>query len=102
MIYVVATIQVTAGHRDAFLVAQRDLLPLVRAEQGCIEYVPSVAVAVTDPPKTALPDNLVIMHEKWESLDALKAHSAAPHMLAFREKVKKLVVGVKIDVFESV
>ncbi|MEM1199941.1 MAG: antibiotic biosynthesis monooxygenase [Pseudomonadota bacterium] len=26
--------------------------------------------------------------EKWESLDALKAHAAAPHMAAYAAKVK--------------
>jgi quinol monooxygenase YgiN len=102
MIYVVATIQLAAGRHDAFLAEQRHLLPLVRAEQGCIEYVPSVDVAVTDPPRTPLRDNVVVMHEKWESLDALRAHFTAPHMREFREKVKTLVVGTKVEVFESV
>ena len=102
MIYVVATIQLTAGHRAAFLAEQRHLLPLVRAEQGCLEYVPSVDVAVSDPPRTPIRDNIVTMHEKWESLDALRAHSIAPHMLEFREKVKLMVLGVNVEVFESV
>ncbi len=102
MIYVVATIQLTAGHRAAFLAEQRHLLPLVRAEKGCLEYTPSVEVAMADPSKTPLRDNIVVMHEKWESLDALRAHAAAPHMLEFRENAKKMVVGVNIEVFESV
>ncbi len=102
MIYVVATIQLSTGQREAFLAEQRHLLPLVLAEKGCHEYAPSVEVAVSDPPKTPLRDHIVVMHEKWESLDALRAHSAAPHMLEFREKVKRMVVGVNIEVFESV
>lgn len=102
MIYVVATIQLTAGQRAAFLAEQRHLLPLVRAEKGCLEYTPSVEVAVTDPPKSPLHDNIVVMHEKWESLDDLRAHSVAPHMLEFRQKVKLMVVGVNVEVFESV
>ncbi len=102
MIYVVATIQLATGRREDFLTLQCDLLPLVRAEAGCVEYVPSIDVALRDPPKTPLREDVVMMHEKWESLDALRAHLSAPHMLAFREKVKTLVVGTKVEVFESV
>ncbi len=101
MIYVVATIQLSSGQREAFLTLQRDLLPLVQAEAGCIEYVPTVDVALGEPPKTPLRENVVVMQEKWESLDALKAHLTAPHMLEFREKAKALVVGAKVEVFES-
>jgi quinol monooxygenase YgiN len=101
MIYVVATIQLTPGGRADFLAEQRHLLPLVRAEKGCLEYVPSVDVAMTDPPKAPLRDDVVVMHEKWESLDSLKAHFAARHMLQFREKVKHLIHSTKVEVFEA-
>ena len=101
MIYVVATIQLTPGHREAFLTQQRNLLPLVRAEAGCLEYTPSVEVSLTDSPKTPPRDYVVVMHEKWESLDTLRAHAVAPHMQAFRESVKQMVVGIKVEVFES-
>ena len=102
MIYVVATIKLHAGRRDAFLAAQRDLLPRVRAEQGCLEYVPSIDVALSDPPKKPLRENVVMMHEKWESLDTLKAHSTAPHMQEFREKVQPMVERTTVEVFEAV
>ena len=29
--------------------------------------------------------------EKWESMDALKAHAAAPHMAAYGAKVKEMI-----------
>jgi len=102
MIYVVATIQLSPGQREAFLAEQRHLLPLVRGEAGCIEYAPSVDVAVADPPPAPLRDDVVVMQEKWESLDAMRAHFTAPHMREFREKVKGLVVGTKVEVFESI
>ena len=102
MIYVVATIELQAGRREAFLAAQRELLELVRAEVGCLEYTPSVDVAVTDPPSTPLRENIVVMQEKWESLDALRAHSIAPHMKEFRGTVQSMAVGIKIEVFEPV
>jgi quinol monooxygenase YgiN len=101
MIYVVATIELNPGARTEFLALQRDLLPLVRAEQGCLEYTPSVDVALTDPPKTPLRDDAVVMQEKWETLATLNAHAVAPHMKAFRDKVKHLVQNIKVEVFES-
>jgi quinol monooxygenase YgiN len=101
MIYVVATIEVAEGARERLLAKQRELLPLVRAEAGCVEYAPSVEVSLTDPPKTPLRDNFIFMHEKWESLAHLRAHLAAPHMKAFREKIQDMIVAVKVEVFES-
>lgn len=101
MIYVVATIQIVSGHRDEFLALQKDLLPLVHAEKGCVEYAPSIEVAMDEPAKTPPSENAVVMHERWETLDDLKAHSVAPHMGDFRQKTKHLVLGVKIEVFKS-
>ena len=101
MIYVVATIELAEGKRDEFLAAQRRLLPLVRAEAGCLEYTPSVDVSLSDPPKVPPRANVVVMHEKWETLAALRAHLTAPHMQEFRGTVKGLVVGTKVEVFES-
>jgi quinol monooxygenase YgiN len=102
MIYVVATIELAEGNRDQFVALQRKLLPLVRAEAGCIEYVPTVDVAITDPPKPPLRANCVVVQEKWESLAALRAHAAAPHMKDFRGQTKGLVLNVKVEVFQPV
>jgi quinol monooxygenase YgiN len=100
MIYVVATIELVEGMREKFLAEQRHLLPLVRAEEGCVEYAPTVEVALTDPPKTPLRTNCIIMHEKWKTLANLQAHAVAPHMKEFRTKSKPMVAGIKIEVFQ--
>jgi quinol monooxygenase YgiN len=101
MIYVFATIELVEGMRDQFLTAQRELLPLVRAEAGCVEYTPTVEVPLADPAKTPPRTNCIFMQERWESLPALRTHLTAPHMKAFREKVQGLIAGVKVEVFES-
>ena len=36
------------------------------------------------------PDAFMVV-EKWESLDALKAHAASPHMAAYAAKVKDML-----------
>ena len=43
------------------------------------------------------PDAFVVI-EKWESLDALKAHGAAPHMAAYAAKTKELLASRVIHV----
>ncbi len=47
MIHVIATIELHEGQRDAFLAEFRKIVALVLAEQGCLEYGPTVD-AVTD------------------------------------------------------
>jgi quinol monooxygenase YgiN len=100
MIHVIATVELAEGRRQAFLEEFHRLVPLVRAEDGCIEYGPAVDVAsglaTQSPPR----DHVVTMVEKWASLDALKAHLAAPHMAEYRARVKDLVRRVELQVLE--
>ena len=100
MIHVIATIELAPGSRDAFLQEFRKIIPDVRAEAGCIEYGPAVD-AQTDLPNQARlgPDRVTII-EKWESLAALKAHSVAPHMQAYRPRVKDYVKGMELRVLD--
>jgi quinol monooxygenase YgiN len=98
MIHVVATITLNPGVREPFLEVFRWLTPLVRAEVGCIEYQATVdvptTIAVQDPPR---PDVVTVI-EKWDTLDALYAHGAMPHMNEYRAKVKEMVKSVKLQV----
>jgi quinol monooxygenase YgiN len=100
MIHVIATIEVHEGKRDAFLAEFRRIVPLVRAEDGCIEYGPAVDVDAGLPVPTALRPNVVTIVEKWASLDQLKAHLGAPHMIEYRTRVKDLVQRVSLQVLE--
>src|SRR5690349_7592768 len=84
MIHVIASIEVAAGKREAFLAEFRRVVPQVLAEAGCLEYGPTVDVAsgipIQEPPR----DNVVTVVEKWQDLDALRAHLNAPHMGEYR------------------
>ena len=42
MIHVIATIDLVEGQRAAFLKEFHALVPLVRAEAGCLEYGPAI------------------------------------------------------------
>lgn len=100
MITVLATIELAEGKRAEFLEAFRQVVPLVQAEEGCLEYGPTVD-AVTEIEKQApLREHTVVVVEKWESLDALNAHLVAPHMGSYRERVKDLVTGMNLQVLQ--
>jgi quinol monooxygenase YgiN len=98
MIQVIATITTTQGRRAEFLTAFRDLVPQVRAEQGCLEYGPTVDVASGLAAQPAIRADVVTVVEKWQDLEALKRHLNAPHMQQFREKAKALLAGLEIQV----
>lgn len=100
MIHVIATIELAPGTRDAFLTEFRKLIPDVRAENGCIEYGPAVDAETDLTNQAKLGPDKVIVVEKWESLAALKAHSAAPHMQAYRVNVKDYVRSVNLLVLD--
>lgn len=102
MIHVIATVEVAPGKRDAFLAEFARLVPLVRAEAGCVEYGPAVDVPTEIAAQGPERPDVVTVVEKWESLDALRAHLVAPHMQEYRGRVKDLVVQVGLRVLRPV
>ena len=73
----------------------------VREEKGCIEYFPAVDMDANLPLQD-MDVNMVTIIEKWQNLEALRAHLKAPHMIAYREKVKNLVENLSIKVLQEV
>lgn len=100
MIHVIATIELAPGTRDAYLAVFRNLIAEVRAEKGCIEYGPAVDAHTELANQTKIGPDKVVVVEKWESLAALKAHSASPHMQAYRVNVKDYVRGVHLLILD--
>lgn len=100
MIHVVATIRIAPGKRDEFLAEFRQLIPLVRAEQGCIEYGAAVDLPTTLPAQVPPRDDVVMVIEKWEDIAALEKHLIAPHMLDYRGRVKTMVLGTELQILK--
>lgn len=98
MIHVLAIITARSGQRDAVLEAFRANVPTVRAEQGCIEYGATVDAEGVGGFQTKVGADTFIVVEKWASLDALKAHAAAPHMTAYAAKTKPMIASRVIHV----
>jgi len=101
MIHVVAIITAKPGERETILGHYRDNVAAVRAEAGCIEYGAAIDAQNALPFQTPWgPDTFVVI-EKWQSMDALKAHAAAPHMAAYGAKTRPLIAERVIHIMEA-
>jgi quinol monooxygenase YgiN len=102
MIHVLAVVTAKPGMRSTVLEAFRANVPNVRAEQGCIEYGAAIDAENALGFQTRYgPDTFVVV-EKWESMGALKAHAAAPHMAAYGAKTKELIASRVIHILSPV
>jgi len=100
MISVIATIKVKKDCRDSFVEVFKANVPNVLAEEGCVEYTPTIdfesGIEVQN-----LDDHVVTIIEKWETIEHLKAHLVAPHMLEFREKAKDFIDNVSLKILQN-
>ncbi len=99
-VFVLAAIEVKPGKRAEFIDIFKKNVPNVLAEDGCIFYEPAIdfdsGIEIQEP----LNEDVMTVVEKWASIDALRAHLKAPHMATYREQVKDLVAGVKLQVLQ--
>ena len=102
MIHVIAVITAKPGKRAEILAAYRANVPNVHAEKGCIEYGAAVDADPALPIQKKWGDDSFLVIEKWESLEALKAHAAAPHMAAYGAKTKELIASRVIHILSPV
>ena len=100
MVHVIAVITAKPGQRAAILAHFNANVPAVRAEKGCIEYGAAVDLDPALKFQTAYgPDTFVVV-EKWESSQALLAHAAAPHMVAYAGKTKEFIANREIHILQ--
>ncbi len=101
MIHVVAVITAKSGQREAVLAHFRANVPAVRAEAGCIEYGAAVDAENGPASQTKYGEDTFVAIEKWESMEALKAHAVAPHMAAYGAKTKDLLASRFVHILQS-
>ena len=97
MIEVVATLKIVDGGMDEFLKKFNANCPAVRAEEGCINYHPTVD-AETDIDRQDRDPRTVVVLEKWKDAECLKAHLQAPHMETFREEAGHLIESATLKI----
>ena len=90
MIHVVAVITAKPGLRAQVLEFFAANRPAVLAEEGCIEYVATVDAQGMPASKGTFGEDSFAVVEKWASLDALKAHAAAPHETLYEDAARYL------------
>ncbi|MEI6155282.1 MAG: putative quinol monooxygenase [Deltaproteobacteria bacterium] len=100
MIHVIASVRVKEGKVSDFLEIFKSNMIMVRKEKGCIEYFPAVDINTGLPPQI-LDENVVTIIESWESPESLRDHLEAPHMLAYKEKVRSIVESVSLKVLQK-
>ncbi|WP_425397096.1 putative quinol monooxygenase [Aeoliella sp.] len=100
MIHVIAALSTAPGKRDQLIAAFKELAPKVHAEDGCIEYGTAVDVATPIGAQEPLRDDVLMVVEKWESIPALEAHLAAPHMEEFRNSMSDVITGISLQVLK--
>jgi quinol monooxygenase YgiN len=101
VILVVATVELKPNVRPSFLAELEVLKPLVHAEDGCLEYRPCTDTPSGLAPQIPLRADTVTILERWSSLEALRAHAVAPHMQAYRERVRHLVTKTTLQVLNE-
>jgi quinol monooxygenase YgiN len=100
MICVIATMEVAAGRRQELLGLLQSVMPKVRAEPGCIEYAPMIDIRSGISLQGPVRGNVVVLIEKWESVDALKAHLKTLHMVEYFEQVEELQLSLDLQIVE--
>ena len=98
LVHVLAVITAKPGLRGRLLDAFRANVPAVLAEDGCIEYGATIDTPDVGPLQTGFGEDTFVVVEKWQSLDALKAHAAAPHMAAYGASTKGMIASRVIHV----
>ena len=99
MIHVIASMHIKEGRMAEFVEIFKANIPQVLEEKGCIEYAPTIDIPTGLPPQE-LNANVVTIVEKWDSLEDLRAHLSAPHMLSYKDKVADIVENVALKVLE--
>ena len=99
MLHVIAQIDLTPGTQEAFLTEFNQIVHHVRAETGCIEYSATIDAASNLERQHRDPNRVMII-EKWETLDHLKDHLIAPHMLEYRERVGDMILSAQLNILD--
>jgi quinol monooxygenase YgiN len=100
MIHVLAIITAKPGMREQILAAFRANMPAVHAEKGCIEYGPAIDAEGAGGLQAKFGAETFVVIEKWESIEALKAHAASPHMAAYAAKTREMIASRVIHVLQ--
>ena len=102
MLHVIVNMRIKEGRMQDFLAACEELRPLVLHESGCHAYEYTRDVVSPFSPEQPIEADRITLLERWETLDALKAHLETPHMKAAGARMKGMRASVEIRLTESI
>jgi quinol monooxygenase YgiN len=101
MIHVLAMITAKPGMRERILEAYRGNVDNVRAEAGCLAYEAVIDVPGMPSIFAQFGADTFVVVERWESVEALRAHAVAPHMKAYAAEVEPFTASRAIHVLQA-
>lgn len=102
VIHVIAEIVTKPGQRDAVLAAFREIAPAVQQEPGCLEYGAALEIPAGLPVQPPVRDNVIVVVEKWASLELLHQHLQAAPLQSFFEKTQGVIESLTVRVLNPV
>jgi len=100
MITVLASITVKEEKKTEFLEIFKANIPAVKAEEGCLEYYPTIDFE-TPLPVQDKDAAVVTIVEQWKSIGALEEHINTPHMIAYKDKTQNMITGLSIKILQN-
>lgn len=100
MITMVCSMIVKPGCKQRFLDALTAMVPLVRAEVGCVFYAGYTDLDAEYSRQWVQQDRITII-ETWRDEAALRAHWKAPHLDDYRAKTRDLVLSKTISFLQE-
>jgi len=101
MVHVIVTMRIKEGQMPAFLTACAELRPQVLQEPGCFAYDYTRDAASPRGGQQPIEADRITLIERWESMDALKAHLETPHMKAAGAKMTDMRASIELRFTES-
>ena len=102
MLHIIVTMMVKEGRMKEYLAVCEELRLLVLMEKGCQAYEYAREIASPLGIQEPIEANRITLIERWESIDALKAHMETRHMKEAGVKMKDLRSSVVARVVESI
>ncbi len=102
MIHVFASVRVKPECLAQALECYREFVPAVlQYEAGCLQYVPTVDVDM-GLPNQEINECLIVVAERWKTVQDFRNHLGMPHSAAFRAKMEPLLAaGITVRVARS-
>ncbi len=101
MVHMIVRVTLFTDKVNEYIHEFKNIAQYVRTEEGCLDYNLFVD-AVDSRFNNEKREGVVVISERWESIDALIKHSKSQLMQNFREKVGKLRVSSSYELLTLV